>query len=87
VESKREHDNSTYDAEHQHAYGFTLRTPVYSWKQALKLRGGDDSIDIRLIGRAAERIRKETPRKKRRKPRRISDLRGVCEFLNFDSET
>jgi hypothetical protein len=30
--------------------GFTLRTPVYSWKQACKLKGGDNSIDMHLIG-------------------------------------
>ena len=44
--------------------GFTLRTPVYSWKQACKL------IDMHLIGAAAERIRNEIAKKEKKKAKK-----------------
>jgi hypothetical protein len=51
--------------------GFTLRTPVYSWKQACKLKGGDNSIDMHLIGGAAERmIRNEIAKKEKKKAKK-----------------
>ena len=50
--------------------GFTLRTPVYSWKQAYKLKGGDNSIDMHLIGGAAERIRNEIAKKDKKKAKK-----------------
>jgi hypothetical protein len=36
-----------------------FKTPVYSWKRALKLKGGDNSIDVFIDGAATKRISKE----------------------------
>jgi hypothetical protein len=37
--------------------GFVM--PVYSWKRALRLKGGDNSIDMQIEGAAIKRITKE----------------------------
>jgi hypothetical protein len=50
--------------------GFTIHTPVYSWKEAYKLKGGDNSIDMHFIGNAAERIKKEIAKGKKGKKKK-----------------